>query len=74
MLLDCQREKEISDRTGGRVGRRGSGNNQDPERDARVTRRNYVQFPHGNTEETAERATYSLVGKINSDPRGGCVR
>ena len=35
---------------------------------------NDVYGPRGNSGDIAERVAYSLVGKTNSDPRGGCVR
>lgn len=54
------------------MGRGDSGNSQDPEGDARANEA--MMSSHGNSGDIAERAAYSLVGKTNSDPRGGCVR
>jgi hypothetical protein len=73
MLPGCQRGKEISNRIGARKGGRrgGSGNSQNPERDAQ--RGNDV-VSHGGSGSIIERFAHSLVGKLKPDPRGGCVR
>lgn len=55
------------------MGRGGSGNSQNPERNARVNEA-MMSVSHETSGDIAERAAYSLVGKTNSDPRGGCVR